>query len=54
MFYLHLGNTPELQSGPGLKQGSLKSKSDGGKRERPLACPSESIYEQSAGVCPGI
>lgn len=53
VFYLHLFNTPELQPGPGLKKGSLKSKGDGGTRERPLACPSEGTYEQSAAMCPG-
>lgn len=44
-------NIPEIQPCPGLQQGSLKSKGDGGKRERPLTHPSESIYGQSAAMC---
>lgn len=53
VFYQQPCNAPELQPGPGLKEGYLKSKRDGGKRERPLASPSESIYEQSAAMNPG-
>lgn len=53
-FYRQPCNTAELQPGPGLKKGYLKSKGDGGKRERPLVSLSESIYEQSAAMNPSI
>lgn len=48
VFYQQPCNAPELQPGPGLKEGYLKSKHGGGKREKNLWHP---IWKYLWAVC---